>query len=251
MRIRGKITASKWYWKAKQRSISRNFSDLAHPSAKDILWRHAYRSIIVFLSEKAVDIFGEMAWANESWKGNLFSSSLLAWKHENTRHSSWILRAWVMAKHKSTQIQLVTAYHYLLGYKTVCNNKKDTKNYNQEPRCYQNNPKQVSTILSWTPPLHTSQNAFAHELIVMLLFLGVLISVSRSVFLHESSLQWYLLHGAESLASFSNTLLYYLWLSLLPWIWNGCVCIHHPVWEYLPSGNLTMIWDTWLLDQIA
>ena len=49
-----------------------------------------------------------MAWTKECWKGGLLSSSVIAWKRENTKCSSGRLEQW--RDKKSIQIQLVTTY---------------------------------------------------------------------------------------------------------------------------------------------
>ena len=49
-----------------------------------------------------------MAWTKDCWKGGLLSLSMLAWKRENTKHSSGRLEQW--RDKKSIQIQLVTTY---------------------------------------------------------------------------------------------------------------------------------------------
>ena len=65
-------------------------------------------SLSFSLSFEEGNMFGKMAWAKESWKGDLLSSSLLAWKRENTKRSPGRLEQW--RDKKSIQIQLVTTY---------------------------------------------------------------------------------------------------------------------------------------------
>ena len=81
---------------------------MGHPSAKDILSRNGYRFVIVFVIVQRGKHFWKMAWTKECWKGGLLSSSMLAWKRENTKRSSGRLEQW--RDKKSIQIQLVTTY---------------------------------------------------------------------------------------------------------------------------------------------
>ena len=106
------IAAKRSQWASdnikRQRIISRIFWHLGHPSAKDILSRNGYRLVIVFVIVQRGKHFWKMAWTKECWKGGLLSSSMLAWKRENTKRSSGRLEQW--RDKKSIQIQLVTTY---------------------------------------------------------------------------------------------------------------------------------------------
>ena len=90
------------------RIISRIFSHLGHPSAKDILSRNAYRFTIVFITVQR----GKHFWENGMNQGKLERRPVVIvtawWKRENTKCSSRRLEQW--RDKKSIQIQLVPSY---------------------------------------------------------------------------------------------------------------------------------------------
>ena len=142
------------HWKAT--NISRIFSHLGHPSAKDILWRNAYSvSLLLSLSFTAGNMFRKTPCSKESWKGDMLSSSLLKHKihhahcamakqeeHPNpasyhiTHHNTWTLGTVCrirnfrgLARIKSVSILLHISRFVSWVWRI---------SHNWDPRCYSN-----------------------------------------------------------------------------------------------------------------
>ena len=138
-----------------------------------------------------------MAWTKECWKGGLLSSSMLAWKRENTKRSSGRLEQW--RDKKSIQIQLVTTYcsNTCLNTKlfAILRNKENwpgsrvSAYFCTSSVVWAGHPSMLSHM-NWFP-CYRFLDVFGTSLYRFY--------ISRCIFLHDKSLEYIPPHGEFSL----------------------------------------------------